>query len=117
MNDLQHDGNELPDAKGFGGKIATLERRVEHLDRRIESGRGSVNSIDMDRGERSALVKAALPAMRWVRSKMDGGDNPVLALAALVYAIDAEHLPKLDSKTEAAMTRARAVLAEWNDAR
>lgn len=105
----------LPDATGLGGRIATLERRVQHLDRRIESGHGSPGSVDMDRGERSALVKGALPSMRWVRGRADGAGagDPVAVLAALVAAVEAEHLPKLGSATEGALGRARALLEQW----
>lgn len=56
----------LPIIDGLAGKIATLERRREHLERRLHgASRGA--SADFDKAEESAL-RAAVKAMEYVNA-------------------------------------------------
>lgn len=56
----------VPVIDGLQGKVGVIERRIDHLRRRLErNGYGSSASADFDKSEVSAL-EAAVAAMRYV---------------------------------------------------
>lgn len=77
-----------PIIDGVNGKIAVLERRMEHLKRRLERDEyGSSASADFDRAESNAL-RSAIKAMRYHSALVDPRTDPVLALQMLHSAAD-----------------------------
>jgi hypothetical protein len=58
--------NTKPATDGMSGKMAVLERRLDHLNRRLEKGDyANTASADFDRAEMAALT-TALQCMRYV---------------------------------------------------
>ena len=101
-----------PSIERLNARIATLERRLDHLYERINDERRSESQKSWDRSEAAAL-EAALRALRFHRAAADEHTDPVAALAALVEAaedaIDAGYLGEtLD--LEAALGRAQIAL-------
>jgi hypothetical protein len=98
--------------KNVSARIGFLERRIEHLQRRVEERGGSDRAIGFDREEISAL-SAGLKALRIHRAQIEELDDPVLALEELAEALVAEHGATLGQRTRDALHRTRTVLEGW----
>lgn len=104
-----------PDGTGQSGpviprvwaKIQTLERRADHLRRRLDEGRGNERTMDFDRSELDAL-SAACVALRYHAAALYAETDPVLALAELADAIEGDDDDRIDS----AIARAQRILRE-----
>jgi len=64
--------DSMPRIPGLRDKIATLERRLAHLDKRVNDPGRRGASRDFDRAEASA-VRAGIECMRYVGDHRDGG--------------------------------------------
>lgn len=96
----------------MGAKVAALERRADYLEAQIAERNGSEASLRFDRAELAA-IESAIFALRWHQVQADQIPDVLGALASLVDAVEAEHLPKLGERTEGAMLHARNALACW----
>lgn len=78
---------------GARGKIAVLERRADHLRRKLEKdGYSSTTSADFDRAEIAAIIDAC-KALRYHAALEDEDLNPLVALRDLVEEIEAVKTP------------------------
>lgn len=73
----------LPKIHGLSGKMMALTRRKEHLEKQINERRGSEGSLQFATIEKEAL-EAALDAMRYHRSVVEGMDRPLELLREVV---------------------------------
>ena len=97
----------------LGGKITALERRAEHLARKLEGQRGSTASLDFDGAEASAL-EAAIEVLRWFHSARDGETTPVVNALAKLLAVDADNTDssaEWGDRWDEALTDAQRALA------
>lgn len=91
------------------GKIGVLERRAEHLQRKLDrADYAATHSAEFDRAEISALT-AALTALRFVELLSSPETSPLVALRRLVTAIDHGAAPDVIA---AAAHHARITLGE-----
>lgn len=80
---------DVPVIVGLNGKIGVLERRRDHLRRKLDrNGYGDTASADFDRAEIGAL-NAALRAMRFHAASLRPDLDPVVHLSRVVDALDA----------------------------
>lgn len=101
-----------PEIKHVAAKIATLERRAEHLSDQITSGQGSPQSMGYARAELRAL-EVAVEALRFHRVSNGEMEDPIAALASLVEAV--EQLPPTIGGPDLAkaLRAAERVLQAW----
>ncbi len=99
--------SELPTINRIGTRIATLERKEEHLENRIDRGQGSAASLEFDRTELLA-VREALRALKLHRSLVERMPNAFTVLRELV-AMDPPGSPEL----QALVARAVQVLEDY----
>jgi hypothetical protein len=93
-------------------KIATLERRIDHLNDKLKSGFGSEQSLGYDRDEREALSSAIIALelyekIRWPEM------SPVVALQSLLDELDRASIPDQTNDHDeiaVAVTKARRTL-------
>lgn len=102
-------------------KIASLERRAEHLQRRIKEHTTADRGRSFDITELQG-IEAGISALRVHRSLLDPVTSPVLALAEMLDSFDEEMvqgiawvLPEYRERAEAAVARARRVLKELGE--
>jgi len=97
-----------PLIKNVNARIGFLERKTEHLTRKIEQRRGSDRSLSFDQEELSA-VEAGIKALRRFRAEDDGTiDAALLALSELVDAAASDDAQRIGN----AIRRARAALED-----
>lgn len=109
----REDGNGVPIIVGANAKIGVLERRLDHLQRRLrEDGYRSAASAEFDRTEAEAL-RAGIRALRFHASRLQPDSDPVVALDKLVEACT-QHLTGhlADDEMIARVKRAASVLSE-----
>lgn len=63
--------NSLPHVPGLKDKIATLKRRLAHLDKRVNEAGRTGATRDFDRAEASA-VRAGIQCMEYVGERRGG---------------------------------------------
>jgi hypothetical protein len=94
--------------------IASGERRLEYLDKRIDDRLGSRGSLEFDKAERLFVV-AALQALRFHQSLLYDDRNPLKALRDLLYHLELLELvsdhPDHD-ELRRVVARARVILQE-----
>jgi hypothetical protein len=131
MQQQPTDAAGAPVIEHVSGKIATLERRAQHLGERLNGGRqGSAASAAFDRAELSA-IEAAVRALKYHRAQVETLDEPILALSEIVQAHDEQEeriedmiaggdmqaalaeIRHPNARLMAAVHRARVVLREW----
>lgn len=99
-------------------KIGALERRAEHLQRRIkEHVNDSGRNFDITELQ---AIEAGIAALRFHRSMLSAEVNPVLALDELLVAIDEwlegdEADSVVEERLQAAREHAKKVLADIKD--
>ncbi len=108
LEEADTDPAGMPVLKRVSSKIATLERRADHLEGQLSEWRGSPHGRDFARAELSA-VKAGVAALRYHRSEIEGLDQPILALQELVEAVKEEAAWAKSPE----VLRASAILEEW----
>lgn len=107
------DGNGVPIIAGVNAKIGTLERRMQHLQRRLDADDyRSSNAAEFDRTEVEAL-RAAIRALRFHAARLAPETDPVVALQRLV-AVTQEYLARRVTQRALAeiVERSQRVVAE-----
>lgn len=111
---LDGTGAAGPRIERASAKIATLERRIDWLRRRIEERDRNERQVSFDLAEVDAL-EAGCAALRYHRAALDASTDPVLALSELLDATEAAQgtgsIHDLQ-RFEEARVRARRVLRE-----
>jgi hypothetical protein len=101
----------------LNARIATLERRAEHLEGRIRQPERREASLAFDKSELAA-IEAGLEALRLHRAMLEPETSPVLILDELVTAYDAADGildVVLDPRFGDALKRARKTLVELGE--
>ena len=103
--------SEAKQLQNLNAKLATLERRYEHLGAQLEGGRFSASSRSFVEAERTALEGAML-AMRLHHAKVEGLPQPASALRELVDYL--ERQPKGEPALQRLLERASFALVEFD---
>lgn len=111
---LDGTGAAGPRIERVSAKVATLERRIDWLRRRIGERDRNERQVSFDVAEVDAL-EAGIVALRYHRAALDADTDPVLALAELLDATEvAQGSGSVHAlqRLEEARGRARRVLRE-----
>lgn len=106
-----------PRVRHPGGKQATLERMLEHRERRLaeDNGGGQLTYYQSE----AAALRAAIAVMRYYRADLDGLLTAPIVLQQLVDAMAREDELDADfdatQRVHAAMDAARKLLKELED--
>lgn len=107
--------SEIHQLQQLNGKLATLERRTEHLQRQLDENACSAGARSFIKSELAAL-NTAMIAMRLHHAQVEGMPHPVGMLRELVAAVEklAEDLPPqaTDHLTEL-LERASVAITEF----
>ncbi len=95
----------------LNGKIATLERRADHLQRQLDQDECSAGARSFIAAERSAL-EAAIVAMRLHYHEVEGLAGPLQVLRDLIAAL--EKLGGLDEYLTRLLERASVAVTEFD---
>lgn len=93
------------------GKIATLERRADHLQRQLDNWQSSSGAREFAAAERSAL-EAAIVCMRLHYTEVEGLEHPLQALRELIACL--EKRGKLDANLTRLLERASLAVTEYD---
>lgn len=93
------------------GKIATLERRADHLQRQIETGNHSPSAGSFIAAEKAAL-EGAIVAFRLHHAEVEGLTRPIEIMAELIAALE-KHADG-DLELTRLLERASVAVVEYN---
>lgn len=112
MEGHEVDSAGAPRIERVAGKLAQLERMADYREARLSAGEVRGGGEHFARAEASAL-RAGIAALRYHRAQVEGLDDPVLALQALVDALGGADEEADSAELQEALRRAEAVLREW----
>jgi hypothetical protein len=92
------------------GKVATLERRADHLQRQLDNWQSSSGAREFASAERSAL-EAAIVCMKLHYAEAEGMDQPMKVLRDLIAYLEKKAKP--DAELTQLLERASVALTEF----
>ncbi len=93
------------------GKVATLERRADHLQRQLDNWQSTSGARDFASAERAAL-EAAIVCMKLHYVEVEGMEHPLQSLRELITHL--EKKVKLDPELTRLLERASVVITEYD---
>lgn len=102
--------NEAHRMQQLNAKMATIERRIDHLTRQLENNECSPGARSFIAAERAAL-DAALIALRLYHAQAEGLDTPIKVLSELLDLL--EERGENDPQLTALLERASVAVTEF----